>query len=150
MAITLKKGGDAAQYERDGVPFIELMGERYFIPPLAPRQNRRIIPMMSRLGEINFKNMNEQTMDDLYMIIYWALTRAYDVTESEFMDLPIPITDLIPCMAVITEQTGLAKLTPVGEAKAAGTELTSTSSSPEPAPQPDGSGTTSRTRTFDA
>lgn len=141
--------GALSQAERDEFPTITVAGQTCIIPPLAPRQNRRIIPKMSRIGVIDFNKLDESSLDDLYGIIYWALTRAYEIAENDFMDMEIPLTEIMPAVVVITQQTGLATLRQPGEepgeAKATGTTSIGTSSSPDSAQQQDGDGTTQKT-----
>lgn len=146
-----KKYAAMSAAERDAFPTIIVAGQECIIPPLAPRQNRRIIPRMSRIGVIDFSKLDEAAIDDLYLIIYWALTRAYDLQESDFMDMEIPLTEIMPAVTVITQQTGLATLSKPGEEpgedQATGTMLTGTSSSPDVAQPQDGNGITSKTLT---
>jgi len=95
-------------------PKIVLAGKEYPIPKLAPRQNRRIIPRLSRLGNIMQKNaageMTETDVDDAYLSIYWALTRTMpDLKESDFMDMPIDMQDVLAALGTVAQQTGIMK-----------------------------------------
>lgn len=122
------------QAELDAAPKIKIAGKEWPIPVLAPRQNRRILPRMSRMGSFNIANTTEADLDDMYEIVFWALTRAHpDLNQNDFMDWDIPLSELLPAMPIIAKQTGLLEVRPEGEdeGEATGKALTGTLSSVE-------------------
>lgn len=119
-------------------PKITVAGQQYPVPPLAPRQIRRIIPRITRLQSLlknkGMDQMSEEDMDAAYECVYWALTRAHpDLEYKDFMDWPIPMRELRNAIPIIVEQTGImdnkASAPVSGEAKEE-SPSTGTSSSP--------------------
>lgn len=99
-------------------PTITIGGETFHIPKLAPKQNRRIVPRIARLGQIDVNKLDEQTMDDLYEIVFWALTRGYPETDqAEFMDRAIDVAECMRAIPVIAQQTGIMKMNADGTVK---------------------------------
>jgi hypothetical protein len=96
--------------DQEELPKINIAGRTWAIPVLSPRQNRRVVPRIMKLGKINPQDMSESDIDDLYEIIFWALTRAYpEVDQKDFMDWPINLPEAIAAIPVIAQQTGVMK-----------------------------------------
>ncbi|HWE05186.1 MAG TPA: hypothetical protein VG274_00670 [Rhizomicrobium sp.] len=86
-------------------PTITIAGREWRIPPLAPRQNRVVLPGLMRLG----KEPAEQ-YGTLLDIVFAALTRAHpSMTREEFDDWPIATWELVESIPVIARQTGLLR-----------------------------------------
>lgn len=119
-------------------PTIRVTGKDWPIPILGPRQNRRIVPLLSQLRGITLDKLDTEKMDAMYNCIYWALSRAHEIKEADFLDWDIPVLEAVACLHVISKQTGLMtdkKEEVAGEAPATtGGVLIGTSSSPELSP----------------
>ena len=85
---------------------ITLGGAEYDIPVLATRQNRIVVPAIFSLAGAE----PEARYETLLTITYAALTRAKpDLTQEQFDDLPMPMSDLLAAFPVIQEQAGMRK-----------------------------------------
>lgn len=108
----------------DAVPTITLAGKKWPIPVLAPRQNKKVTPLVlkvfPKLAQIRASGslrleafadaVDEQGYDNLLTINYLALTRGHkDLTREEFEDMPISTLELIESIVVIARQTGILK-----------------------------------------
>ena len=137
-------------------PVVTLAGREWFVPALAMRQARVVVPALMRvmplLGRMQggdgaaMAGLSEDHFDNIIAIVHAALTRAYpDLTREEFLDLPASMTELIAALGVVTRQTGLfkpAEDAAVGEQMGETTNLStaprphSTESSPTTASHP--------------
>lgn len=110
---------------------VTLAGREWFVPVLAMRQARIVVPALMRLMPVLQNLQNGATMgvaqlsqadyDAILDVVHAALTRAYPrLTRDEFLDLPASTPELIAALAVVTRQTGFFKPVeaeaPVGEA----------------------------------
>jgi hypothetical protein len=110
---------------------VTLAGREWFVPVLAMRQARIVVPALMRLMPVLQNLQNGATMgvaqlsqadyDAILDVVHAALTRAYPrLTRDEFLDLPASTPELIAALAVVTRQTGFFKPAeaeaPVGEA----------------------------------
>lgn len=109
--MNLKPGIDCAE-----AAVISLAGKEWFIPLLAVRQNRLIIPRLIKVLPLIeaakdpatnafIDVFSESTMDLMNAIVHAALTRAYDISFDEFLDLPINPHDLMKAIPSIVKQT---------------------------------------------
>ena len=122
-----------------GVPVITLAGVEYFIPVLAIRQTRKVVPalmeIMPNLTQIstNPTLIDEATYDRIVSIVFNALTRAYpDVSLDWLLDQPISVVEMVNSLKTIAAQTGLfKKVANAGEAKGEATPPTLTAPSPD-------------------
>jgi hypothetical protein len=113
---------------------IKLAGMEYFVPVLALRQNRALVPLLQRvlprLKQIgDGVGIREQDYDDLTVVAHVALTRAYpDITIDQLLETNISLEELILAAPVIMEQTRAFKTidpgTSVGEPKGEATAST--------------------------
>ncbi len=101
---------------------VALGGREFFIPLLALRQARIVVPgllkLMPRLNAIQARigagdalgvSLLEQDDVELMIeVVYSGLSRAYpDISRDEVLDLQAGFADLIAALAVIARQTGL-------------------------------------------
>lgn len=101
---------------------IELGGLEFFIPQLALRQARIVVPgllkLMPRLNAIQARiaagdplgaTLLEQDDIELMIdVVHSGLTRAYpEFSREDVLDLQAAFADLIAALAVIARQTGL-------------------------------------------
>jgi hypothetical protein len=109
-------------------PVIVLAGKSWPAPPLAPRQNRVVVPALLKLipriieardearaaqeADVAWlaRFVDEPTYDQLATIAYTALTRANpEMKRSEFDDMPIDVFELVGAVFVIARQAGLLR-----------------------------------------
>ena len=124
-----------------GVPVITIAGVQLFVPELALRQNRRVVPalieLLPRLDRIkaNPTSISEDDYDGFLNVIHIALTRAYPgLTLDELLDEKVSIVEIIGAIQVIAKQTGLFefKTAPApGESEGEPAPLTLTESLPD-------------------
>jgi hypothetical protein len=109
-----------------GAPVVVLAGQEWFVPVLAMRQSRIVVPglmrLMPLLGELQSGQTNamaklgEEEFDVIVAVVHAALTRAYpNLTRDEFLDLAISTPELIGALGVVTRQTGFFKPADAGE-----------------------------------
>jgi hypothetical protein len=100
-----------------GAPVVTLGGCEWFVPILAMRQARVVVPALMRLmpvlqamqsGEAStLARLSEQNFDAMIDVVHAALTRAYPtLSRDEFLDLPASTPELVAALAVVTRQTG--------------------------------------------
>jgi hypothetical protein len=103
-----------------GCPVVMLAGREWFVPTLAMRQSRVVVPALMRLmpvlsemrgGDASaMARMSEEDFENIIAIVHAALTRAYPaLTRDEFLDLPASTTELVAAIAVVMRQTGFFK-----------------------------------------
>ena len=103
-------------------PIVELGGREFFIPALALRQSRIVVPgllkLMPRLNAIQTRIVSGDPLgaalleqDDVELmidVVHSGLTRAYpELTRETVLDLQASFAELIATLAVIARQTGL-------------------------------------------
>ena len=99
---------------------VTLVGREWFVPVLAMRQARIVVPALMRLMPVlqNLQNgaamgvaqLSQADYDAILDVVHTALTRAYPrLTRDEFLDLPASTPELIAALAVVTRQTGFFK-----------------------------------------
>lgn len=110
-------------------PVVTLAGREWFVPVLAMRQARVVVPglmrLMPLLGELQsgepraMAKLGEAEFDDIVTVVHAALTRAYpDLSREDFLDLSISTPELIGALGVVTKQTGFFRPAPAGETQA--------------------------------
>lgn len=103
-----------------GAPVVTLAGREWFVPILAMRQARIVVPGLMRLmpvlqslqsGDASaMAQLDEETFEAILDVVHAALTRAYPtLTREAFLDLPASTPELIAALAVVTRQTGFFK-----------------------------------------
>ncbi len=95
-----------------GCPVITLAGKEWFVPTLALRQSRVVVPALIRLlpdlAELpsNWAPLSDDGFDSIIDVVHVGLTRAYPtLSREEFLDLPISTSELIGALAVVMRQT---------------------------------------------
>jgi hypothetical protein len=114
-------------------PVVALGGREFFIPLLALRQARIVVPgllkLMPRLNAIQARIaagdplgaalLEQDDVELMIDVVHCGLTRAYpEFSRDEVLDLQAGFSDLIAALAVIARQTGLFAPTenpPLGE-----------------------------------
>ncbi len=103
-----------------GAPVVVLAGREWFVPVLAMRQARIVVPGLMRLmpalqelqsGEVSaMARLSEDNFNSIVAVVHAALTRAYPaLTHEAFLDLPISTPELVAALGVVTRQTGFFK-----------------------------------------
>lgn len=127
-------------YENSAV--VRLGGVERFIPILAMRQNKVVVPLMLEVlpiieaagmrkdpetgelvmppPEVSLRLFSEETLETMNRIVYVALTRAYDLTLDEYLDEPVTVHELTQAMPAIVKQTGFFRAAEEGRVKAKG------------------------------
>lgn len=81
---------------------ITIAGRMWWVPLLAPRQNRIVLPGLLAIGGNALGHY-----DTLCDVIFAALTRANPhLLRSEFEDWPISVYELVDALPIVAEQTG--------------------------------------------
>lgn len=99
---------------------VTLAGREWFVPLLAMRQARIVVPALMRLmpvlqnlqsgAAMGAAQLSQADYDAILDVVHAALTRAYPrLTREEFLDLPASTPELIAALAVVTRQTGFFK-----------------------------------------
>ena len=103
-----------------GCPVVTLAGREWFVPVLAMRQARVVVPALMRLMPVlqemqggdpsAMAGLSEEHFENIIAIVHGALTCAYPtLTRDEFLDLPASTAELIAAIGVVTRQTGFFK-----------------------------------------
>ena len=103
-----------------GAPLVTLAGREWFVPVLAIRQARVVVPGLMRLMPVlqamqtgdaaAMAQLSEANFDAIVGVVHAALTRAYpDLSREEFLDLPASTPELVAALTVVTRQTGFFK-----------------------------------------
>jgi hypothetical protein len=95
-----------------GCPVVTLAGREWFVPTLALRQSRTVLPALMRvlpvLAELpsNEALLSEDSFESIIDVVHVGLTRAYPtLTREDFLDLPISTVELIGAVAPVMRQT---------------------------------------------
>ena len=112
---------------KPGDPVISLGGLEWFMPVLAMRQSRVIVPKLMRLlpvlqslenDDAQIAALDEGTIDELIAIAHPALTRAYPtLTIDQFIDLPVTVNEICAAAFLALKQTEWFRAQAAGEAK---------------------------------
>jgi hypothetical protein len=134
-----------------GAPTVTLGGEELFIPVLALRQARIVVPgimkLLPRLNQIQqeIAGRNQagallafEDVDLMIDVVHAALTRAYpQMTRDDLLDREATLAQLVVSISVIARQTGLfAPASPGEQQGETATPPTSTESLPNIASAP--------------
>jgi hypothetical protein len=100
-----------------GCPIVAFAGREWFVPTLAMRQSRVVVPALMRLMPVlqqmqsgQTAGLSEEHFENIIAIVHAALTRAYPtLTRDEFLDLPASTTELVAAIAAVMRQTGFFK-----------------------------------------
>lgn len=87
--------------------YVTLDGKKWPVPKLAPRQNRKVVPAILRCAKIDQRNITEEQVDDLYLVLYTGLTRAHPtLTRDEFDGMPISVEDALAAFPIVAIASG--------------------------------------------
>ena len=100
-----------------GCPIVTLAGREWFVPVLAMRQARvvvpaimKLLPAIPRMKSGDVTALDAETFDLIITAVHGALTRAYpSLSRDEFLDLPASTNELAAAIGVVTRQTGFFK-----------------------------------------
>ena len=108
------------------VPTIQLAGQQYQIPQLAPRQQRIVVPAIMSFTNLManqddfMKGMSTEQYDRLVDLVFVAVTRANPtMKKDDFLNMEITTRELLDAIPVIMQQTGIVKAVPAGESLSA-------------------------------
>lgn len=105
-----------------GAPIVVLGGRELFVPLLALRQARIVVPgllkLMPRLNAIQTRIgvgdplaatlLDQDDVDLMIDVVHGGLTRAYpEFSRDDLLDFQAGFTDLVAALGIIARQTGL-------------------------------------------
>jgi hypothetical protein len=86
---------------------VRLAGSDFYIAPLSLRQILAIADHVPKLSGITAETMSGERLTPLAEVLWQGLRRAHPkLTRDEFLDLPIPLGELVAALPVVIEQAG--------------------------------------------
>ena len=86
---------------------VQLAGRDFYIAPLSLRQILAIADHVPKLSGISADAMSGERLTPLAEVLWQGLRRAHPkLTRDEFLDLPIPLGELVAALPVVIEQAG--------------------------------------------
>ena len=86
---------------------VRLAGRDFYIAPLPLRQILAIADHVPKLSGITAETMSGERLLPLAEVLWHGLRRAHPkLTRDEFLDLPIPLGELVAALPVVIEQAG--------------------------------------------
>jgi hypothetical protein len=86
---------------------VRLAGHDFYIAPLSLRQILAIADHVPKLSGITAETMSGERLSPLAEVLWQGLRRAHPkLTRDEFLDLPIPLGELVAALPVVIEQAG--------------------------------------------
>jgi hypothetical protein len=86
---------------------VRLAGRDFYIAPLSLRQILAIADYVPKLSGITAETMSGERLTPLAEVLWHGLRRAHPkLTRDEFLDLPIPLGELVAALPVVIEQAG--------------------------------------------
>ena len=86
---------------------VRLAGRDFYIAPLSLRQILAIADHVPKLSGITAETMSGERLTPLAEVLWQGLRRAHPkLTRDEFLDLPIPLGELVAALPVVIEQAG--------------------------------------------
>jgi hypothetical protein len=90
---------------------VRLAGRDFYIAPLSLRQILAIADHVPKLSGITADTMTGERLTPLAEVLWHGLRRAHPkLTRDEFLDLPIPLGELVTALPVVIEQAGGRKV----------------------------------------
>ena len=90
---------------------VRLAGRDFYIAPLSLRQILAIADHVPKLSGITAETMSGERLAPLAEVLWHGLRRAHPrLTRDEFLDLPIPLGELVAALPVVIEQAGGRKV----------------------------------------
>ena len=135
---------------------VKIAGVERFVPVLAMRQNRVVVPLMLKVlplieaagarkvettdpetGEMKIELVmappdatmrlfQEDTLATMNMMVFTALTRAYELTLDEYLDEAVSVHELTLAMPAIVKQTAFFKAVEEGQKRSSGEDPAAT------------------------
>lgn len=117
---------EPAEFNPLATPAVRLGDKLWPVPPLAPRQFREMFEDMVAVTDAltdalpvspdakkgsdimdRVALLNRPTYDKMLNVVYWGLTRAHpDLTQAEFLDMPIDPQQTVMAFLIVRSQTG--------------------------------------------
>jgi hypothetical protein len=95
---------------------VRLAGRDFYIAPLSLRQILAIADHVPKLSGITAETMSGERLLPLAEVLWHGLRRAHPkLTRDEFLDLPIPLGELVAALPVVIEQAGGRRVDAAGE-----------------------------------
>ncbi|MGB6536634.1 MAG: hypothetical protein WBF58_11810 [Xanthobacteraceae bacterium] len=86
---------------------VRLAGRDFYIAPLSLRQILAIADHVPKLSGITAEAMSGERLLPLAEVLWQGLRRAHPkLSRDEFLDLPIPLGELVSALPVVIEQAG--------------------------------------------
>lgn len=86
---------------------VRLADRDFYIAPLSLRQILAIADHVPKLSGITAETLSGERLAPLAEVLWHGLRRAHPkLTRDEFLDLPIPLGQLIAALPVVIEQAG--------------------------------------------
>lgn len=115
---------------------VRLAGRDFYVAPLSLRQILAIADHVPKLSGLTAETMSGERLAPLAEVLWHGLRRAHPrLTRDEFLDLPIPLGELVAALPVVIEQAGGRRV----EASAGELEPHRASAMGTPAPAASGS-----------
>ncbi len=93
--------------DRAAARSVRLAGREFYVAPLSLRQILAIADHVPKLSGITVENLSGERLLPLAEVVWHGLRRAHPaLTREEFLDLPIPIGELVAALPVVIEQAG--------------------------------------------
>jgi hypothetical protein len=90
---------------------VRLAGRDFYVAPLSLRQILAIADHVPKLSGITAENLSGERLAPLAEVLWHGLRRAHPkLTRDEFLDLPIPLGELVTALPVVIEQAGGRKV----------------------------------------
>lgn len=100
---------------------VTLGGRSWNLPPTPLKYIKKLVPLLSRMSNIDIGKATEDQMNDFYEVAFIAVQSADPSIKREaFEDMPITMREVLASIPVLTEQAGLKwrEGAPSGEAPA--------------------------------
>jgi hypothetical protein len=95
---------------------VRLAGRDFYVAPLSLRQIIAIADHVPKLSALSAENISGERILPLAEVLWHGLRRAHpNLTRDEFLDLPIPLGELLAALPVVIEQAGGRKVGAAGE-----------------------------------
>lgn len=92
---------------------VRLAGHEFYVAPLSLRQIIAVADYVPKLSGITAENMSGERLAPLAEVLWQGLRRAHPkLGREEFLDLPIPIGELVAALPVVIEQAGGRRVGP--------------------------------------
>jgi hypothetical protein len=90
---------------------VRLADRDFYVAPLSLRQILAIADYVPKLSGITMDNLSGERLLPLAEVLWHGLRRAHPrLSRDEFLDLPIPLGELVTALPVVIEQAGGKKV----------------------------------------